>query len=295
MAIDLIDIGANLTHDSFADDRDEVIERASDAGVKRIILTGSSEQASRDAAALADSMPGTMYATTGVHPHHASEYSDSVHDTLSELVSRDSVVAVGECGLDYFRNFSPPEDQRDAFRRQLEIAAETGLPLFLHQRDAHADFIEILKPAMGNLSRAVAHCFTGGAEELSACLDLGLYIGITGWVCDERRGQNLINIVGQIPLDRLIGCTLLAAAHPRPETENAPQRADVSPRGAACCCGRDGIVGGCPGAGDDRKCRAVLFDLSAHFGTSATTRAGPPEPPSIFIGSAMTSAPVAGN
>ena len=204
MTIDLIDIGANLTHDSFADDRDEVIKRASDAGVKRIILTGSSEQGSRDAAALAESMPGTMYATAGVHPHHASEYSDSVHDTLSELASRDSVVAVGECGLDYFRNFSPPEDQRDAFRRQLEIAAETGLPLFLHQRDAHADFIEILAPAIGNLSRAVAHCFTGGAEELSACLDLGLYIGITGWVCDERRGQDLKGVVGQIPLDRLM-------------------------------------------------------------------------------------------
>jgi TatD DNase family protein len=204
MAIDLIDIGANLTHDSFDDDRDEVIKRASEAGVKRIILTGSSEQGSRDAATLAESRPGKMYATAGVHPHHASEYSESVHETIAELTSRESVVAVGECGLDYFRNFSPQEDQRDAFRRQLEIAAETGLPLFLHQRDAHADFIEILGPAMENITRAVAHCFTGGAEELSDCLDLGLYIGITGWVCDERRGQNLKSIVGKIPLERLM-------------------------------------------------------------------------------------------
>ena len=204
MAIDLIDIGANLTHDSFDDDRDEVIKRASAAGVNRIILTGSSEQGSRDAVALAESKPGKMYATAGVHPHHASDYSDSAHETLSALASHDSVVAVGECGLDYFRNFSPQEDQRDAFRRQLEIAAETGLPLFLHQRDAHADFIEILGPAMVKITRAVAHCFTGGAEELHACLDLGLYIGITGWVCDERRGQDLKSIVGQIPLDRLM-------------------------------------------------------------------------------------------
>lgn len=202
--IELVDIGANLTHDSFAEDRDEVIKRASDAGVKRIILTGSSVESSRDAATLAESMPGKMYATAGVHPHHASEYSDSAHESLSDLTSRESVVAVGECGLDYFRNFSPQEDQRDAFRRQLELAAETGLPLFLHQRDAHADFIEILGPAMGNITRAVAHCFTGGAEELKACLDLGLYIGITGWVCDERRGQDLRSIVGQIPLDRLM-------------------------------------------------------------------------------------------
>ena len=204
MPIDLIDIGANLTHDSFDDDRAEVIKRASDAGVHRMILTGSSEQGSRDAVALAESMPGKMYATAGVHPHHASDYSDKVHQTLSELTAHDAVVAVGECGLDYFRNFSPQDEQRDAFRRQLELAAETGLAVFLHQRDAHDDFLRILEPALENVTRAVAHCFTGGAEELGAYLELGLYIGITGWVCDERRGENLKNIVGQIPLDRLM-------------------------------------------------------------------------------------------
>jgi len=204
MPIDLIDIGANLTHDSFDDDRDEVIQRASDAGVCRMILTGSSEQGSRDAVALAETRPGRFYATAGVHPHHASDYTDDVHSTLTELAAHDVVVAVGECGLDYFRNFSPQDEQRDAFRRQLGLAAETGLPVFLHQRDAHADFLMILKPEMGKVSQAVAHCFTGGAEELSAYLDLGLYIGITGWVCDERRGENLKNIVGQIPLDRLL-------------------------------------------------------------------------------------------
>ncbi len=204
MPIDLIDIGANLAHDSFDDDRDEVIQRASDAGVRRMILTGSSEQGSRDAVALAETRPGKFYATAGVHPHHASDYTDDVHSTLTELAAHDVVVAVGECGLDYFRNFSPQDEQRDAFRRQLGLAAETGLPVFLHQRDAHADFLKILEPEMGKVSRAVAHCFTGGAEELSAYLDLGLYIGITGWVCDERRGENLKNIVGQIPLDRLL-------------------------------------------------------------------------------------------
>jgi TatD DNase family protein len=120
------------------------------------------------------------------------------------LAAHDVVVAIGECGLDYFRNFSPQDEQRDAFRRQLELAAETGLPVFLHQRDAHDDFLKLLEPAMGKLTRAVAHCFTGGAEELKAYLDLGLYIGITGWVCDELRGEALKNIVGRIPLDRLM-------------------------------------------------------------------------------------------
>jgi len=204
MPVDLIDIGANLTHHSFDEDRVEVIQRASDAGVHRMILTGSSEQGSRNALSLAANWPERMYATAGVHPHHASDYSDAVHLTLSELTAQDAVVAVGECGLDYFRNFSPQDHQRDAFRRQLELAAETGLPVFLHQRDAHEDFLRILEPAMGDVTRAVAHCFTGGAEELGDYLDLGLTIGITGWICDERRGGNLKNIVGQIPLDRLM-------------------------------------------------------------------------------------------
>ncbi len=204
MTLDLIDIGANLTHDSFDDDRDQVIRRAGEAGVNRMILTGSSVDDSRDAIALAESMPGKMYATAGVHPHHASEYSDAVHDSLSELASHACVVAIGECGLDYFRNFSPQDKQRDAFLRQIELAAETGKPLFLHQRDAHEDFLRILSPAMGNISRAVAHCFTGGADELAAYLDLGLYIGVTGWICDERRGETLKNVVARIPLDRLM-------------------------------------------------------------------------------------------
>ncbi len=204
MPIDLIDIGANLTHDSFADDRDAVIQRASEAGVNRMILTGSSAQGSHDAVNLAESRPGKFFATAGVHPHHASDYTDDVHSTLAGLAAHDAVVAVGECGLDYFRNFSPQDKQRDAFRRQLGLAAETGLPVFLHQRDAHEDFLKILEPAMGEVSRAVAHCFTGGADELRVYLDLGLYIGITGWVCDERRGENLKKIIGEIPLDRLM-------------------------------------------------------------------------------------------
>ena len=204
MPIDLIDIGVNLTHDSFDDDRDEVMQRAGDAGVKRMILTGSSEQGSRDALSLAQDWPGRLYATAGVHPHHASVYSDTVHSTLSALTKNDAVVAVGECGLDYFRNFSPQDKQRHTFRRQLEIAEETQLPVFLHQREAHDDFLKILGPAMQRIPRAVAHCFTGGAEELRAYLDLGLYIGITGWICDERRGEKLKNIIGQIPLERLM-------------------------------------------------------------------------------------------
>ena len=204
MITNLIDVGANLTHDSFGDDRDLVIDRARDAGVERMILTGSSEQGSRDAIRLAEAWPGKMYATAGVHPHHAADYTDAVHDAIRRLAAHEAVVAVGECGLDYFRNFSPPERQREAFQRQLEIAVETKLPVFLHQRDAHEDFLEILAPALPDISRAVAHCFTGSEKELEAYLKLGLYIGITGWICDERRGKHLQEMVGRIPLDRLL-------------------------------------------------------------------------------------------
>lgn len=200
----LIDIGANLAHDSFDDDRDAVIQRAVDAGVSRMILTGSSEQSNIDALQIARSHPGLMYSTAGVHPHHASDYSARVHQSIKSLLEEQELVAVGECGLDYFRNFSPRDAQRDAFEKQLSLAVNSGLPVFLHQRDAHAEFIEILKPVLPGLSRAVAHCFTGNESELREMLDLDLYVGITGWICDERRGLHLQEIVGLIPDNRLM-------------------------------------------------------------------------------------------
>ncbi len=200
----LIDIGANLAHDSFDDDRDAMMRRAAEAGVATMIVTGSSDASNVRAAELAAASPGVLYATAGVHPHHASDYTDASDALIRRLAARDEVVAVGECGLDYFRNFSPRTAQLDAFRRQLEIATETGLPVFLHQRDAHDDFVEVLEPALPDLSRAVAHCFTGEGESLREYLAMGLYIGITGWICDERRGKHLHDVVHIIPDDRLL-------------------------------------------------------------------------------------------
>src|SRR5210317_80221 len=200
----LVDIGANLAHDSFDDDRAEMMERAADAGVGTMIVTGSSDGSNVRAAELASAHPGTLYSTAGVHPHHASDYTDESDALIRSLVQNDVVVAVGECGLDYFRNFSPRDAQLNAFRRQLEIAKDTGLPVFLHQRDAHDDFVEVLEPVLPDLSRAVAHCFTGEGESLREYLAMGLYIGITGWICDERRGKHLHDIVDIIPDDRLL-------------------------------------------------------------------------------------------
>jgi TatD DNase family protein len=204
MNYSLIDIGANLAHDSFDDDRDEVLQRAADAGVARILITGSSDDSNARAATLAKTSDGKLFSTAGVHPHHASDYTDESDALIRSLVAKDAVVAVGECGLDYFRNFSPRDAQLDAFRRQLQIAKETGLPVFLHQRDAHDDFIDVLEPSLPGLSRAVAHCFTGEHESLREYIELGLYIGITGWICDERRGKHLHDIVSVVPDDRLL-------------------------------------------------------------------------------------------
>lgn len=204
MPFSLIDIGANLTHDSFAEDLNDVLDRAAAVGIEQLVVTGSSDQGNIDAAELADAHPGRLFSTAGVHPHHAAEYTDASDELIRSLLLRDAVVAVGECGLDYFRDISPRDVQREVFQSQLEIAADTAMPVFLHQRDAHEDFVTLLEPALAKIPRAVAHCFTGDADALRDYLELGLWIGITGWICDERRGLHLQEIVAEIPDDRLL-------------------------------------------------------------------------------------------
>jgi TatD DNase family protein len=204
LSLDLIDIGANLTHDSFAPDFDAVMTRALQAGVRRQIVTGADLAGSVQAADLADGSPANLRSTAGIHPHHAASFTTAHRQDLLAVLERPSVVAVGECGLDYYRNIAPPEVQRRAFVGQLEVAAACGKPVFLHQRDAHEDFTAILEEHIGALHGGVAHCFTGGAAELEAYLGLGLYIGITGWVSDERRGLSVRDVVPRIPDDRLL-------------------------------------------------------------------------------------------
>ena len=200
----LIDIGANLTHDSFDHDRAAVLQRARDAGVTRMIVTGASRSHSPMAAELARAHPGELFATAGVHPHHATEYTAECDAEMRALQGMPEVVAVGECGLDYFRDFSPRPAQRRAFEMQLQIAADTGKPVFLHQRDAHADFMAAMRNFDGKLGPAVVHCFTGTREELFDYLDQDWFVGITGWLCDERRGLHLRELVKHIPANRLM-------------------------------------------------------------------------------------------
>ncbi|MGE8226172.1 MAG: TatD family hydrolase [Stenotrophomonas sp.] len=200
----LIDIGANLTHESFDRDLDAVLERARAAGVVQMVITGASREHSPMALELAQRHPGFLYATAGVHPHHASEYTDECDAEMRALHTHPEVVAVGECGLDFNRDFSPRPSQRKAFERQLQIASENGKPLFLHQRDAHDEFIAMMKNFDGKLGPAVVHCFTAERRELFDYLDRDWYIGITGWLCDERRGAHLRELVKHIPAERLM-------------------------------------------------------------------------------------------
>lgn len=202
-AMDLVDIGVNLAHDSFDADRVAVISRARTHGVRRMIVTGSSLSSSDAAMSLAREHPG-LFATVGVHPHHAEELDSAQLPSLAALAVRPEAVAVGECGLDFFRDFSPRELQEATFRLQLGLAVQTGLPVFLHQRDANERFLSILDECGSKMPRGVAHCFTGGPQELADYLDRGLYIGVTGWICDERRGDALRDAARYLPLDRVL-------------------------------------------------------------------------------------------
>lgn len=200
----LIDIGANLTHESFALDLDQVLKRSRSAGVARIIVTGASRQGSQDALALARQHSDFLVATAGNHPHHATDYDSGLDNLLRELVLDPQVKACGEMGLDYFRDFSPRHEQRRSFEAQIEIALDCGKPLFLHQRDAHDDFIDMIRPLRDQLDSIVVHCFTDSRSALFDYLDLDLHVGITGWICDERRGVHLRELVSNIPQGRLM-------------------------------------------------------------------------------------------
>ena len=201
----MIDIGVNLTNPRFEKDTSMVIEQAQQAGVSALIVTGTNLDESEQAHSLTIQYPYVCYSTAGVHPHDASSMvSEGDWDRLKALAQQPNVVAIGECGLDFNRDFSPRDVQEAVFERQLALAVELKLPVFLHCRDAHERFCAIYAKWQDKLVGGVLHCFTGTISELKECLVLDLHIGITGWVCDERRGQDLREAVSFIPDNRLM-------------------------------------------------------------------------------------------
>jgi len=200
----LIDIGVNFTSSNFELDLSEVISQAVQQGVATMIVTGSDIEDSINAIELCGYYPEYLKSTLGIHPHHADGFSNKDITRINDLTKNNCIVALGECGLDYNRNYATKKAQLYCFEAQLEYASSCSLPVFLHQRDAHSDFINILKKYRDNLSNAVVHCFTGTQDELFDYLELDTYIGITGWVCDERRGHHLHELLDKIPENRLL-------------------------------------------------------------------------------------------
>ncbi len=199
----MFDIGLNLTSSQFDKDRDEVVARAFDAGVKGLLLTGTNLHESEQAQQMAQRY-ARCWSTAGVHPHDSSQWTNESAEALRALADTPEIVAIGECGLDFNRNFSTPQEQEYAFTAQLALAAELGMPVFMHCRDAHERFLALLDPWLDKLPGAVLHCFTGSYQEAQDCLKRGLYLGITGWVCDERRGLELRELLPAIPAERLL-------------------------------------------------------------------------------------------
>lgn len=200
----LFDIAANLGAPAFHADLDAVLGRARAAGVTRMLVAGPSVRESEHALALSRAHPGLLWCTVGVHPHHAAGCDEHTIPALRALARAREVVGVGECGLDFFRDLSPRPVQERWFEAQLELGGELGLPLYMHERDAHDRFVAIVRAHRARLPRGVVHCFTGDERALRAYLDLDLHIGITGWICDERRGRHLRDLVRLVPRERLM-------------------------------------------------------------------------------------------
>ncbi|WP_043307400.1 TatD family hydrolase [Pseudomonas sp. ML96] len=203
----LIDIGVNLTHPSLARERDAVLARARQAGVCQMVLTGTSLEESEQALTFCrelDESGQQLFSTAGVHPHYASQWSADSARQLRALLQEAPVRAVGECGLDFNRDFSPRPQQEKALEEQLALAVELQLPVFLHEREAGERLIAILRQFRDQLPAAVVHCFTGEKATLYSYLDLDLHVGITGWICDERRGTHLHPLMHDIPKGRLM-------------------------------------------------------------------------------------------
>ena len=190
-------------HSSFKKDRLEIIEEAKKVGVTQFIITGTNVNSSQQASQYASKYKGTLFSTSGVHPHDAKTCNGHTVFELEKIAKNDSVVAIGECGLDYNRNFSPQPLQRKWFEAQVELAERIDMPLFLHEREAHEDLYNILKK-YDVAEKSVVHCFTGTKQEAQNYIDLGCYIGVTGWICDMKRGRNLQEAVSAIPPEKLM-------------------------------------------------------------------------------------------
>jgi len=196
------DSHAHLDDRKYDLDRHEMLMRAVEKGVGYITNVGYDIPSSRRSVALAEKYP-FIYAAVGIHPHDASGAGEAVLADLRELAVHPKVVAIGEMGLDYYRNLSPRNIQQQVFRQQIDLAAETGKPIIVHDRDAHGDVMAILKEEKAAATGGVLHCFSGSPEMATECIKMGFYISIAGPVT-FRNARKLYEIAMMVPLERLL-------------------------------------------------------------------------------------------
>jgi len=196
----LIDTHCHLDFSPFDPDRDAVIQRAKEAGITYFINIGSTLESSIASCELASKYP-EVYATVGMHPHDADSFNVQVEKRLKDLAGAKKVVAIGETGLDYYRNLSGQNNQKEAFNKQIKLAKDLNLPLVIHCRQAEIEIMRILKVAMP--LRAVVHCFSGDENFLKECLDCGFFISFTCNIT-YKKAQGLRDMVKLTPLDRLM-------------------------------------------------------------------------------------------
>ena len=201
---EIADIACNFTSDRFDNDLDEVINQAIVNNITKFGLICSRLSDIDKLLEIYNRYSKDMFFTIGVHPHHANEINEEYLKKLKEVINNNNPHAIGETGLDFFRNLSTYEEQIFAFEEQIKIAIDTNKPLFLHQRDSHDDFIKILRKYSSDINKSVVHCFTGTKEQLDDYLELDCYIGVTGWICDAKRNVELRKTIKNIPLERLM-------------------------------------------------------------------------------------------
>lgn len=202
----LFDIAVNAANKQLVNHFEELLGRSVEAGVDKWLMVGTDVDDSREVLDMCQADPDArhLYTTAGVHPHDAKSVSEDYIEQLRILHRNSRVVAVGECGLDFNRDYSPRPQQEKVFAEQLALAGELNKPVFMHERDASERFANIYSQFSEAIPRGVVHCFTGERAALKQYLDMGLYIGITGWICDERRGLDLRELIQYIPLERLM-------------------------------------------------------------------------------------------
>ncbi len=198
----LIDSHAHLEMPDFKKDLEAVIQRAKESGVEYIFTVGTEKKDWKRALEIANSHP-TIYAILGVHPHNAKEIDDQTYPLLRELCRDKKVRALGEMGLDFFRNLSPREFQLRRFREQIGLAKELGLPIVVHDREAHQETLEILRSENAEECGGIIHCFSGDYEMAKVCMDMGFYISIPGSMTFKNAGR-FREIVKRIPLESLL-------------------------------------------------------------------------------------------